>query len=130
MSFIRKYIKKSLDKQIFRMPCLACASFYVVLFVFHFNILFIHVLYILLIEGPSWSWSYASWIYNYLYNQCLSPLTLWGRIPLKRGVLDTTLCYKFVSDLRQVCGFLWILRFSPPIKLTATIWLLYCWKWR
>ena len=28
---------------------------------------------------------------------------------------------KFVSDLRQVCGFLRILRFPPPIKLTATI---------
>jgi len=22
----------------------------------------------------SWSWSYGSWIYNYLCNQCLSPL--------------------------------------------------------
>jgi hypothetical protein len=29
--------------------------------------------------GPSWSWSYGSWIYNYLCNQCLSPLTL--RVP-------------------------------------------------
>jgi len=28
---------------------------------------------------------------------------------------------KFVSDLRQVGGFLWVLRFSPQIKLTATI---------
>jgi hypothetical protein len=28
---------------------------------------------------------------------------------------------KFVSDVRQVCGFLRILRFPPPIKLTATI---------
>ena len=28
---------------------------------------------------------------------------------------------KFVSDLRQVGGFLRELRFSPPIKLTATI---------
>jgi hypothetical protein len=28
---------------------------------------------------------------------------------------------KFVSDLRQVCGFLQVLRFPPPIKLTATI---------
>ena len=28
---------------------------------------------------------------------------------------------KFVSDLRQVGGFLWVLRFPPPIKLTATI---------
>ena len=25
--------------------------------------------------GPSWSWSYGSWIYNYLYNQCILPLT-------------------------------------------------------
>ena len=24
---------------------------------------------------PSWSWSYGSWIYNYLYNQCIFPLT-------------------------------------------------------
>ena len=28
---------------------------------------------------------------------------------------------KIVSDLRQVNGFLRVLRFSPPIKLTATI---------
>jgi len=29
---------------------------------------------------------------------------------------------KFVSDLRQDVGFfLWVLRFLPPIKLTATI---------
>jgi hypothetical protein len=27
------------------------------------------------------------------------------RISLKRGVLDTTLCDKVVSDLWQVCGF-------------------------
>jgi hypothetical protein len=38
------------------------------------------------------SWSYGSWIYNYLCNQCLSPLTLWDRIPLRRDVLDTTIC--------------------------------------
>jgi hypothetical protein len=28
---------------------------------------------------------------------------------------------KFVSDLRQVGGFLWALQFRPSIKLTATI---------
>ena len=28
---------------------------------------------------------------------------------------------KFVSNLRQVGGFLQVLRFPPPIKLTATI---------
>ena len=26
-----------------------------------------------------------------------------------------------ISDLQQVGGFLWILRFPPPIKLTVTI---------
>ena len=26
---------------------------------------------------------------------------------------------KFVSDLRQVYDFLWVLRFPPPMKLTA-----------
>ena len=33
---------------------------------------------------------------------------------------------KFVSDLRQVGGILWVLRFSPLIKLTATMKLKYC----
>jgi hypothetical protein len=42
---------------------------------------------------PSWSWSYGSWIYNYLCDQCLSPPKLWIRIALRRGVLDTTLCH-------------------------------------
>ena len=28
---------------------------------------------------------------------------------------------EFVSDLRQVGGFLWVLRFPPSIRLTATI---------
>jgi hypothetical protein len=41
--------------------------------------------------GPSWSWSYGSWNYNCLCNQCLSPPTLWVWIPLRWGVLDTTL---------------------------------------
>ena len=40
-----------------------------------------------------------SWIYYYLCNQCLSPLTLWVQIPLRRGVLDITLC-------DQVCRWL------------------------
>ena len=40
------------------------------------------------------SWSYGSWIYNYLCNQCLSPLMLWGWTHSWWGVLDTTLCGK------------------------------------
>jgi hypothetical protein len=37
----------------------------------------------------------------------------------RRGVQHYVI--KFVSDLWQVGGFLWVLRFPPPIKLTATI---------
>jgi hypothetical protein len=37
------------------------------------------------------------------------------------GVLDTTLCDTITSDLRQVLGFLLVLRFPPSIKLTAMI---------
>ena len=47
------------------------------------------------------------WIYDYISNQCLSPLTLLVRIPFRR------VC------LRQVGGFLRVLRFP----LTATIYL-------
>jgi hypothetical protein len=42
-------------------------------------------------EWLSWSWWYDSWIYNFLSNQCLSPLKFWVRTPSWRGVLDTTL---------------------------------------
>jgi len=46
-------------------------------------------------------WSYGIWIYNYLCNQCLSPLTLWVWTPLRRGVLDTTLCDKVCQLLAE-----------------------------
>jgi hypothetical protein len=38
-----------------------------------------------------------------------------------RGVLDTTLCEQFFSDLLQVVGFLRVLQVPSPIKLTTTI---------
>jgi len=37
---------------------------------------FILLLFNFQFRGPSWSWSYGSWVYNYLCNQCLSPLPL------------------------------------------------------
>jgi hypothetical protein len=37
---------------------------------------------------------------------------------------------KFVSDLRRVGDFLRVLRLPPPIQLTTTISLKYCWKCR
>jgi hypothetical protein len=56
-------------------------------------------------EGLSWSWSCGSWIYNDIFNQCLTPLTFLVRIPLRRGVLDTTLCDKVCQWLAQVRGY-------------------------
>ena len=68
-------------------------------------------------ERSSWSWSYGSWIYNYLCNQCLSLVKLWVEIQLRWGILDATLCDKVFSDMRQVSSFLRVLGF-----LTATIY--------
>jgi hypothetical protein len=39
------------------------------------------------LEGPTWSWSYGSSIYNYLRNQCSSPLKLWDRTFMARCTL-------------------------------------------
>ena len=39
-----------------------------------------------------------------------------GKVYLKQHYV-----IKFVSDLRQVNGFLWVLQFPPPIKLIATV---------
>jgi len=43
---------------------------------------FVFTGHVILFSGPSWSWLYGSWIYNYLCNQCLSSLKLWARISL------------------------------------------------
>ena len=74
------------------------------------------------IEGLSWSRSYGSWIYNYQGNQCLSPLIFGSSSPTHGEVYSIQhYVIKFVSDLLQVGGFLWLFWFPPPIKLTATI---------
>jgi hypothetical protein len=70
------------------------------LFIYYFRCHFytVHLLWywlywkICYVKGSSWS--YGSWIYNYLCNQCLPPLTLWVQILHRQGVLDTTLCDK------------------------------------
>jgi hypothetical protein len=64
--------------------------------------------------GLSWSWLYRNWIYNYLCNQCLSPLMLWVLIPFRRGVFDTTLCDKVCQWLEAGCWF------SPGSPVSST----------
>jgi hypothetical protein len=58
--------------------------------------------------------SYGSWICNYLCNQCLSPLTLWVRILLRRCVLNTTLCDKVCQGLSTDQWF------SPGTQVSST----------
>ena len=68
-------------------------------------------------EWPAWSWTYGSWIFNYLSNQCLSPLTLWDRTPLRRGVLDTTLCDK---DCQWLAAGGWFSQGNPVSSTNKT----------
>jgi hypothetical protein len=62
--------------------------------------------------GPSWSWSYSSWTYNYLCNQYLSPLMLWVRILIR--AMCTALCDKVDQWLGTG---LW---FSPDPPVSST----------
>ena len=58
-----------------------------------------------------WSWSYGSWISNYMCNQCLSPLTFEYR---SCEVFDTTL-----SD--NACQWIAAVRwFSPDTQASST----------
>ena len=63
-------------------------------------------------KGLLWPWSYGSWIYIYLCTQS-------GR-DVQHHVI------KFISHLRHVSGFLWVLMFPPPIKLMP--WYSYNWN--
>ena len=64
----------------------------IIAFLIHYiypTILYVYI-YIRNIWEPSWPWSYGSWIYNYLCNQCLSILMFWVRISIRARC--TTLC--------------------------------------
>jgi hypothetical protein len=95
--------------------CNTCSPKWQIFDLFHYR-------FIINWQGPSWS--YGSWIYNYLCNQseCLSPLKLWVRTPFMAWCTRYNIMWlNFVSDLRQVNGFLWVLRFPPTITLTIMI---------
>ena len=55
----------------------------------------------LMSEKGSWSWSYDSWIYYYLCNQCLSPKVLLVRIPT---MVRCTRYYIMWYSLSVTCG--------------------------
>ena len=49
------------------------------------------------------------------------PITFDVRLPLPQGEGVQHFVIKFINDLREVGGFLRVLLFPSPIKLTATI---------
>ena len=55
-----------------------------------------------------WSWSYGSWIYNYLCKQCFSSLTLRVQIRSWRGVVDTTYSMSVACD-RLLFFSVWVI---------------------
>jgi len=68
---------------------------------------------VLAVLGSLWPWSYGSWIYNCLFNQCLSHLSCEFEPCSRRGVLDITLCDK-------VCQWLATGRwFSPGTPVSS-----------
>jgi hypothetical protein len=54
----------------------SCSYFSLLILVSLFQLLFRYAM-SKCTSGSSWSWSYGSWIYNYLCNQCLSLLKVW-----------------------------------------------------
>ena len=66
----------------------------------------------LLDKGLSWSWSYYSWICNYLCNQCLSPLTLWVWTPFMARCTQYNIMW---YSLSVTCD-----RFSLCIPVSST----------
>ena len=67
----------------------------------------------------------SSYIFFFKDSSCCTFPRTWNIILCHTGVvlfIPIVISYfKFISDLRQVDGFLRVLRFPPPIKLTATI---------
>jgi len=63
-------------------------------------------------EGSLWPWSHGSWIYNYLCNQCLSPLMLLVWIAIRTRC--TTLCDKVGQWLATGRWF------SPGLPVSST----------
>ena len=77
------------------------------------------------------SWSYGSSIYNCLCNQCLSTTNVVSSNPAHSELFSIQhYVIKFVSDLRQVGGFLWVLQFLYRVE-TCKLLLAYkiVWIW-
>ena len=73
--------------------------------------------YYILLRGWGCPWSYGWWISTTAYHsEVVSSNPTHGEVHLIQYCV-----IKFVSDLRQGGGFLWVLLFHSPVKLSATI---------
>jgi hypothetical protein len=79
-----------------------------------------YVILLNLLGGPSWSWSYGSWIYNYLCSQCLSPLMLWVRISIAFIVIicNRNVFWKLTSKMGNILCI--------PNTLNVCLFVLWC----
>ena len=69
---------------------------------------------IFLFHVPSWPWSHGNRIYNYIYNQYLSPLVLWIRISIRAR------CKPLCDQVFQwLATGLWYSP-DPPVSFTNT----------
>jgi hypothetical protein len=84
---------------------------------FHWNLQYfsLNFVMIFLLGCHGWDHNYGSWIFNYLYNQCLSPLKLWVRILF---MARCTWCDKVTGQWFSAGTLV----SSTNIKLTDTIY--------
>jgi len=81
-------------------------------------------------SGPSWLWSYGSWINNLPMQSVPITTEVLSSNPANSEVFWIQhYVIKFVSTFQQFGCFLQVLQFPPPIKLTVTIKLKYWWTW-
>ena len=74
-------------------------------YILYLPTMYVYCVYPVISKAPgwSWSWSYGSWIYNYLCNQCLLPLKLWVRIPF----IGTPISSINKTDRHDITEILW-----------------------
>ena len=82
----------------------------------HFQLLTLLKVSFYLFSLSIWSWSYDSWIDNYMYlcNQCLLPLTLWVWTPFISRCTRYNIMWK---SLQWLATGWW---FSPSIQVSST----------
>ena len=81
------------------------------------NFFLLQTIFIFKTKGLSQSWSYDSWILNYLCNQCLSPLKLWVGIPFMARCTRYSIMALINKAWQWLAAGQW---FSPPIKKNCT----------